>query len=515
MPLITRRRPHLRTSFGLLFGFVAAAALPGCQTPIDLTRVSGFTGTLGEEIHEIFCKRFASEAYPNDVSGMLSKDLCEGLAQPTADTPPRLAGMVEERSRLAPALDAIMPEDTHSDLYDLLQAILPLYDDGTLPGQTRGLNGLFLAISNDAQAPNTYARISHHQGYRPMQYGFGVTRAALGYSKLHDVMIETLGALDEGGVANGAFHEVLRANALELATMAPTTAANLPSNATLTRQLLFTQDPLFTSGTPHLGVLRDLRGVALPTGVNGTTVPAPYVDKNGDHLPDVDTLDRYVDANGAPLAVPTPFEIENEQGVTRDAQGRALVGGTPAYQYQDLDRTMAAGLVRELASWVKPSTPTLVDVARSLPVLLGLPRTGRAPTGRRRSPIPDSILRRARRTTSFTPPSRSCRDRRRSTGSCLLEDLLTSHEARSPISSRPASTATSAPTRIPKRCSRSRTSSGTRCSRRSSGWVRAPGLLEAVTRSLDDDRVAGSRRGHRGVRANKRRDLDRAVAQPR
>lgn len=92
-----------------------------------------------------------------------------------------------------------------------------------------------------------------------------------------------------------------------MATYTPATGADLPSNVTLSRQLLLQENAAFASGTARWSVVRDTRGMAMPTGVTGTgTVPAPFVDANGDHLPDVDSVGRFVGAGGTPLTVAPP-----------------------------------------------------------------------------------------------------------------------------------------------------------------------------------------------------------------
>ena len=375
MSSLGHRRSHSSPlgRLGLATAAVTATLASGCQTPIDTTRVSAYTGTLGEEIHRVFCQRFSSEAYPTDVTGGLTAALCRGTETPTAETPVHLRELVEQRDRIVPALDATMPEDTHTDLFDLLRAMLPLYDDGTMQASTRTLATVLDTLSKDQESVDAFARFSHREGYRPMQFGLGIARPALRYSGIREVITSSLGALGSGGVAEAPFHELLRGGALEMATYTPATGADLPSNVTLSRQLLLQENAAFASGTARWSVVRDTRGMAMPTGVTGTgTVPAPFVDANGDHLPDVDSVGRFVGAGGTPLTVAPPFAIDGETGVTRDAQGRATAnGGGLVWQYRDLDRTMAAGFVREMASWVDPAAPTLVRAARGLPVMMG------------------------------------------------------------------------------------------------------------------------------------------------
>lgn len=361
-------------SFAVFSLFLAfGSALAACQHPIDTTRQSAYTGTLGEEIHEIFCLRFASEAYPNDVSGSLSRALCAGTEAPTASTPAPLRALVEERPRLVTALDATFAEETHAELDSLLVEILPLYDEGVLPGQTRSLADLLETLAADEASVNALARFSHRRGYRPMSLGLGVLRPMLLDEGFPAVTRESLAALGRGGAVEQPFLNLLRAAAYETATLEPSDDSDEPSTLALTRDLMFREDAAFASGTPQYAVRRDIRGIALPTGVNGTVVPAPFRDTNNDKLPDVDDLGRFVGSDGTPLDLPTPFPVEGEgDDVPRDAAGRATKqGGGYVYQYVDIDRTMAAGFLREATTYFAPTAPTLIDMMRAMPVALG------------------------------------------------------------------------------------------------------------------------------------------------
>lgn len=94
-----------------------------------------------------------------------------------------------------------MPEDTHTDLFDLLRAMLPLYDDGTMQASTRTLATVLDTLSKDQESVDAFARFSHREGYRPMQFGLGIARPALRYSGIREVITSSLGALGSGGVA--------------------------------------------------------------------------------------------------------------------------------------------------------------------------------------------------------------------------------------------------------------------------------------------------------------------------
>ncbi len=96
------------------------------------------------------------------------------------------------------------------------------------------------------------------------------------------------------------------------------------------------------------------------------------MDTDGDELADVDDLGQFVDASGTLLALPTPFHVQNEGAVARDTAGRALrADGTRYFDYLDASRTMLAGTTAELAPWFSTDSPTLMQMSRGLPLLMG------------------------------------------------------------------------------------------------------------------------------------------------
>lgn len=86
--------------------------------------------------------------------------------------------------------------------------------------------------------------------------------------------------------------------------------------------IFYAQDPTFGGGTSQYIVQRDPRGYVSVPLVNGK-VPAPFVDANGDGLPDVDGTGQFVTSNG--MAAPSPFFAVNAPvAPARDAFSRAL-----------------------------------------------------------------------------------------------------------------------------------------------------------------------------------------------
>lgn len=373
-----------RTSFFRRLGFagVVLVASLGCST-FDTTRVPADDLTLGQEIVRTFCERMAADAFPNDVSGLRWKPVCRAEVPPPDDAPPRLVALMNNRDRLAAALDSVMPDDTHDDLGLFLGDMLPFYDPPRerLPTNTRLIASLLETLSADDTVLDALARIGSRQGYRPSRLGLGTIRPILSYPDFDHFTSVALRALidlpadlpggDTDGLAATELTNVQAALALYLASMAP--ADPLPSGELstlqLSRNLLFTQDPLFGTGTSHYVVRRDDRGIVLPVG---GLVDAPFADVDGDGLADVDGIGRFVDDSGTLLTIPRPFAVLNEGAIPRDSGGRALSSsGAQIYEYLNADDTMLAGLVRESSPWFRGDHPIVLDLTHGLPVLLG------------------------------------------------------------------------------------------------------------------------------------------------
>ena len=111
--------------------------------------------------------------------------------------------------------------------------------------------------------------------------------------------------------------------------------------------MLFAQDPSFGAGPSRFIVKRDARGVAAVPLVGGA-VPAPFVDRNGDGLPDIDETGAFVTATGQ--LAPTPFFSVDAPDASRslDPFGRTLSGGSLVFDTS----------TRRTSSWLVLMTDT-------------------------------------------------------------------------------------------------------------------------------------------------------------
>ncbi len=398
--------------------------------------------TLGQEIYGVLCDRVGAGALNEDPMGLSFHAVChpdgDGNYADKVDTsklPPvegtaavtrnlavaKVEALARDRTELVKALDVILPDieiddpyattpskvRLHQALKILIQRLNPLYDsnplasegaspDPLLPSATQSLARLFQAMIDSPTAQQALSQIGGRKGYRPLSVGLGAIAPVLQYPNLRAISQQSVRILSPGGPARDQFvqvlnvaHEELRTSETEL-PMAPLVvddAIDQPNrprdNLEILSNVLLATDPSFEGEATHTGLIvqRDYRGFAWVAGsVPGVagTVPAPFADKDGDGLADVDLFGRFVGLDGKPVAVDLPFTVPGETRVRApDAMGRAVLddNGTPAYEYIDTNTTLTASLLRDVIDLVDPNPAddreTLMDALAGAYVLFG------------------------------------------------------------------------------------------------------------------------------------------------
>ena len=246
---------------------------------------------------------------------------------------------------------------------------------------------MFSALAQDPLAVSAVTRLSLRTGYRLKVTEGGLARGVIGYPQLKASVSAALPVLwpSSDGVddAPGAAGRLVLlggiARELQAATAVPR-VTDPERSARLFGRLMLTENPelaTLPSGQGYFAVLRDPRGapqINTPAGV----LPAPFVDKDGDGLADLDLDGRFVGASGAALPAISPFPLldakKPDNAAGRDAVGRALTtaGGTTAlYRYQNLDDTVLAALLRESAALFDPDRDVPLRLLRGAGHLLG------------------------------------------------------------------------------------------------------------------------------------------------
>lgn len=387
-----------RIRAALLLAAVAAAACAPELGPTPGNQGNQGAGqTFGEKFFTIACQRVAytsslraaqlaaqqgSAPPPVDVSGSRYRLACrfgpDYLPGSAADDDPKVATFVKARATFVQAIDLIFPADELSSLQDYMVKILPLTDDDSFPNLVRKAGAIMEELENDAELKTALytglARLDTRVGYRPRPVSLGLTREVLGYRDLQPALGQLLEQVGEGGSANKAFLELIEALGFELRDAQ---RVSKPGDSERTLRLALdllhaTSPALGTEPGPVLLVKRDTRGLA-SVRLAGNKVPAPFVDKDGDGLPDMDDLGRFVTLDGS--AAPAPFRLDPSAPDTapgRDINGRALGSdGQPLYDYLDLDKTVLAALVRDGAKLLDASTDRAFQLLLGATGLLG------------------------------------------------------------------------------------------------------------------------------------------------
>ena len=437
-----------------LLGLLAAAA---CSNDFDTTRNAPARGTLGAELFGVVCDRMVGQSLHEDLSGDSYRAICHGESGDSifgADSfkvnqsalPPiagdragvdggvvpesqqktdrdygvaRLERLAADRARLIAALDATFPNidvpikdleatdptrscqpaaagtgSLHTELANLLNRFMSLYDDGTTPSSTQGLGAVAQALGKSAGGQDSWAHFNARAGYRPFDLAVGATRPMIAYKNLRGFVNAVVKLLapdsdpydpdakkDAQGrriPTPGAAHAQMSAlDAALHADLANETVDPLPSPLVLSKttdattgapvlnrpmtdleviqSVLFAQDATFASApfatgtatvnTPRYIVARDPRGYAAIASNSGP-LPAPFV-AGSDGLPKVDAVGHFVTGDGQ--TPPTPFSLGPADTRSRDTFGRALnSGGALVYDYVDTNQSYLSALLGHL-----------------------------------------------------------------------------------------------------------------------------------------------------------------------
>ncbi len=331
----------------------------------------------------------------------------------------------------APA--GIATDNLGPQLADLLGRFTPLYDDGTIPHSTEALGRLMQAFRAGSDVQDSYTHFDSRQGYRPLEVALGAERPMLAYPALRDFANATLSLisadsnpydpnpkydafgnrLPEPGPNNPQLSAMLAALYQELRTTQPDNPPVAPllpvqvdgigrqvlsrprTNLEFMQQLFYSQDPAFGNGGNSAYIVqRDTRGYASVALVGGA-LPAPFVDMDGDGLPDVNPLGQFITSGGQ--TPPTPFRsVDLPDQATRDSFGRALTGtlGSLVYDYIDTSHVFAASMMSDMKPLMNPDTTqmheTVMDAMSGARVLFGS-RDGKPLTTRTYAPDPSLV----------------------------------------------------------------------------------------------------------------------------
>jgi hypothetical protein len=379
------RQLVLRLLLAAVPAAVLTALLPGCDK-IDTNRTVDPYTSFGEIVYRESCQRVAytgqlaqkaaGQIQTVDVSGSLGHSVCVTGGAPPATAPLKLSAIVVERNPLIATVDITLPKDFLATLETFLEQLLPLSDDGTFETAIASMGQLMGTMAADPDFAPALSRLAIRNGYRPTKTVDGLLHTIVNYPDIDQFIEKTLGLIAKGGTAYGEWKQLLTAGSMALKKVQPVANPADPERTLkLALNLLQSTHPDLAQGTPQPLVARDYRGLAAVAVDSKGKVIAPFVDANGDGLADVDATGHFVDANGAPLAVASPFvQIGTTDTSPRDAQGRALTAANATstlYQYLELDGTVFSGLAREGVTLMDPTKDTTLGLVWGAGALLG------------------------------------------------------------------------------------------------------------------------------------------------
>lgn len=353
--------------------------------------------SLGEDIFGVLCDRVGAQSLHEDLSGASYNDICHGSAvsvdqsklpaAPDANVRAISVAKVEALARHKPdiiaALDTVFPDDIvvgknldasdpaascdpvssktrREQLRGLLSRLLPTDDDDLVPESSRAaarsIEPLTTEEGNAARVAMTH--LAARRGYMPPELSTGLLASVLTAPRLRDLLGATMTNLGPDadpfdrpgtrGKGYGAFKQFISAVQADMREpveqekplTTTTDAAGRPilsrprTTLELARAVLLHEDPVFSNGEPLYVVKRDYRGMAMVAKKDNGKLPAPFRDSDGDGLPDLDKLGRFVgDA-------PDPFVGDEKKD--------------PTYEYIDARSTAASALLRHLAPLADP-----------------------------------------------------------------------------------------------------------------------------------------------------------------
>lgn len=394
-----RKAQHLLGGALLYAGTVGlGAALGSCDAGLgDREAPPSAPRTLGEIAYTETCQRLAytselgeynaGQRPTLDASGVGYRAMCRDGAAPPAGAPPLMLEVAAQRQTIIGNVDTMVPATLYDALDQALRATVPALDGEAAAQAVLGAGAVFSAMAQDPLAVSAVTRLSLRTGYRLKLTEGGLVRGVIGYPQLTANVSAALPVLwpssdgvdDAPGAAGRRVLFSGLARELQAATAVPSVTA-VERSARLLGRLLLTANPelaTLPSGQGYFAVLRDPRG-APQINTPGGVLPAPFVDKDGDGLADLDLSGRFVGAGGAALPVISPFPLldakKADNAAGRDAVGRALTtaGGTTAlYRYQNLDDTVLAALLRESAALFDPERDVPLRLLRGAGHLLG------------------------------------------------------------------------------------------------------------------------------------------------
>lgn len=273
----------------------------------------------------------------------------------------KMSALEGRRDDFVSAVNRILPSDVSNNLFPTLMSLLPLVDNGYVEGAADDVDSIILELMNDQQTLDSLAKLLNTPGSKK-KAGADHSRnqlisRLLAYPDMEELtrsslrLLRSNDGMDDQGNPNGErnlLRELQAAVARGLRDYQPSANGNqasaVASSLNKVADALLADQPMnaFPNlGAPAWAVRIDKYGNPAVKVLAGGTLPAPFVDADGDGVADVNVDHEPIDAAGTPIRI-APFGTDG----SRDSFGRALAGGGGLYyDYFDAKRTLLSEIL--------------------------------------------------------------------------------------------------------------------------------------------------------------------------
>jgi len=261
-----------------------------------------------------------------------------------------------DKTEFVAAVDQILPTAVSSNLFPLLQKLIPLVKDNTIPNGLSDVEGMVKDLLN---SPSVIAALADLQAGAQVPSSLNgreivlLLSRLLGYNQL-DQLAQAMNGLLQTNPDVIANLQAVVANLMEGVT--PATFQSSPLNLQgLTTTLL---SPVDMTGFGNLGnpawackVDKNGNPAVAIDGVTGQ-VYAPFVD-DGTGIAMIDSAGKPIDMTGAEINI-APLGTDG----SRDSYGRALASdGNPLYDYFDAKQTLICEIMILFGNLIRAGVP--------------------------------------------------------------------------------------------------------------------------------------------------------------
>jgi hypothetical protein len=293
------------------------------------------------------------------------------------------AALEARKADFVGAIDVIVETPALSNIGEMLQTVLDLVDDGTLPRSAENVAAICDALVNEPGQPTLAALVALGSTKSIVQTDDALAFVArlVNYPQISDLftaIADMIAQNGQGGLVPAVEGALSRALASAAAPPPATAQPGLLSGIGAEFTVEAPPRGGASFGAPAWAVRIDANGnAAVATDPATGALYVPFVDANKDGVADVNAAGDPVDVSGTAIAIPA-FMPPGTSGY--DADGRALAyDGNPIYVYVDAKVTLLSHFLMLLGEGLRRGIHT--QAFNSLALALGPRQTRQGPGG--------------------------------------------------------------------------------------------------------------------------------------